>query len=223
MPASLLALCGPAVAAWVVTVADSATERRNFVGRLRCWRLPLRWYIAALLLPLAISALRSVSELFLGATGPIQPQPVSTLGLIVFVLVAGEEIGWRGFVLPRLLSRFGRWYSSVILGVIWALWHLPLFYIDGMPQHGNPFAAFIVYTCALSVILTFLAERTRGSVLIATLFHGAVNTFGFTTVAAGPDLRGWSNAVSYGVVAIAIGGLAWGRHHTRSARTSKAA
>lgn len=212
IPISLVALCGPAVAAAAVVFTESAAKRRDFVRRLTHWRVPLRWYLAALLLPLPISALRSAFELFLGASGPVQWQPVSALGLIVFVLVAGEEIGWRGFVLPRLRTRVGPWPASVVLGVVWAFWHLPLFFIEGMPQYGAPFGAFIIYTCALSVILTVLVERTGGSVLIATLFHGAVNTLGFITVAGGSDLRGWSNALVYGVAAVVLGGLAWPRH-----------
>ena len=153
----------------------------------------------------------------LGAQGPVHLLPVSTLGVVVFVLVVGEEIGWRGFALPRLLRRFGPWAASVVLGTLWALWHLPLFYLAGMPQFGSPFLPFVGYTIALSIILTFLAQNTRGSVVIATLFHGAVNTLGLVNDGASASQRGWGNAIGYGLVALVVGTAAWSRHRLRGA------
>jgi membrane protease YdiL (CAAX protease family) len=218
LAASLVALCGPAVAAVVVTAAAPSADRLAFRTRLTHWRIPIRWYVLALALPLPISLLRSGIE-FAWVGGHAEFLPFSALGLVVFVLVAGEEVGWRGFLLPRLLPRFGRWRASGIVGIIWALWHLPLFFIPGMPQHGTPFVAFVVYTVALSVVLTFLAERTNGSVLVATLFHGAVNTFGWVNPSADPEFHGWMNAVSYGLAAVLIGLMAWGVQRTTPART----
>lgn len=78
-----------------------------------------------------------------------------------------------------------------------------------MPQFGHPFLAFVGYTIALSIILTYLAQRTRGSVVIATLFHGAVNTFVLANAAASPTLKGWGDAVSYALAATIIGAVAW--------------
>ena len=201
---SLVALCGPAVAARLVTTFGGGGGWRTLEKRLNDWRHSPKWYLLALLLPLPISFLASYLEYFLGAKGPIEPMRVTPLSLAVFVLVAGEEIGWRGFALPELLKRFGPWTASAILGLVWAAWHYPLFDMRGMPQYGAPFPAFIVYTIALSVILTFLAVNTRFSVIIATLFHGAVNTFGFTNAAADATIRGWGNAIAYGLAAVAV-------------------
>lgn len=218
IPVSLVALCGPAVAAFVVTAVQGGQGRREFLARLTDWRLPLRWVVLALALPLLVSAVRSVAELALGARGAIELQPITPLSLVVFVLVAGEEIGWRGFALPRLLLRFGPWGASVVLGIVWALWHWPLFSMPSMPQYGSPFAAFTLYTIGLSGILTFLALGTRGSVVLATLFHGAVNTFGVVHTAADSTLRGWSNALCYGLTALLIGIVAWRRRSGHSRR-----
>ena len=132
------------------------------------------------------------------------------------MLVVGEEIGWRGFALPLLLERFGPWSASAVLGLMWALWHLPLFYMPGMPQYGTPFFSYVPYLIALSIILTVLAQKTRGSVAVATLFHGAVNTLGFVTVGADAVLRGWGNALSYGTVAILVSFFAWRRRSASS-------
>ncbi len=206
---SLLALFGPAAAAFAVGALIGHQELHDLRSRVSLWRVPVRWYVLALLLPLPISALASGLEYLWGAHGAIQFQPISALGLIVFVLVVGEEIGWRGFALPTLLSRFGPWSASAILGMLWALWHLPLFYLEGMPQFANPFWPYVGYTVALSIILTFLAGHTQGSVVIATVFHGAVNTFGFVNTAASSTSRGWANMVSYGLAALLIGTVAW--------------
>lgn len=216
--ASLLALLGPAAAAAVTAAMGGAQERRDLGARLLRWRLPWTVYAVALLLPLPISAARSVLEWAAGAEGPIRFQPVSGLGLVVFVLVAGEEIGWRGFALPRLLERTGPWAASVAVGLLWALWHLPLFFMPEMPQFGTPFVSFVPYLIALSILLTHLAQATNGSVLIATLFHGAVNTFGVVNVAAEASLRGWSNAVAYGTAAALVVFARRGRVRSQRAR-----
>jgi membrane protease YdiL (CAAX protease family) len=217
---ALLALFGPAAAAVIAAAWGGRQQLRDLRGRIMEWRVPIRWYVVALLLPLPISALASGLEYLWGAHGPIRPQPITVLGVLVFVLVVGEEIGWRGFALPRLLTRFGPWSASAALGALWALWHLPLFHLAGMPQFGSPFLPYIAYTIALSIILTFLAQHTRGSVIIATLFHGAVNTFGVINTGASPSQRGWGNAISYGLAALAIGIGAWTR---RSSVTASAA
>lgn len=209
IPISLVALCGPALAGFFVTVFEDSETRRKFHVRLNHWRFPLYWYALAITLPLLISSLRSGVEYAWGAHGQIEFQTITALSLIVFVLVAGEEIGWRGFALPRLLPRFGPWGASAILGIIWAFWHLPLFFIESMPQYGTPFFAFLVYTIALSIILTFLASKTCESVVLATLFHGAVNTFGVVNTAANRTLRGWSNALCYVLAALIIGLATW--------------
>ena len=213
---SLLALCGPAVAAILVAAARRSTEWRALVGRATDWRVGLRWYALALLLPLPISAFRSLVERAAGAPGAIVLQPVSGLSLVVFVLVVGEELGWRGFALPRLLARFGPWGASALLGAIWAAWHFPLFHLPGMPQFGAPFLPFVGYTIALSLILTLLALQTHGSVVVATVFHGAVNTLGFIVPGASPTMRGWTSALAYGLFALAAALASWGRRAPNS-------
>jgi membrane protease YdiL (CAAX protease family) len=210
----LIALFGPAAAALIAAALAGREQLHHLASRTTLWRVPVRWFIIALAFPLLISALASSLEYVGGARGTIELQRIPALSAVVFVLVIGEEIGWRGFALPQLLTRFAPWSASVILGVAWALWHLPLFFLPGMPQFGSPFPSFVIYTIALSVILTFLSQHTRGSVIIATLFHGAVNTFLLVNRAASPELRGWVNAASYGAVALLIGVLAWRRKQT---------
>jgi hypothetical protein len=89
---------------------------------------------------------------------------------------AGEELGWRGYALPRLAARFGLGGASVLLGVLWACWHLPLFLL--MPEadtFGQSFPLYLLQVTALSVAMAWLFARTRGSLLPVMLMHAAVN------------------------------------------------
>jgi membrane protease YdiL (CAAX protease family) len=214
---AMLALFGPAAAAFLTAGLLGKADLADLKARVTRWRVPLRWYAAALLLPLMTSAVASALEYAAGARSPLSLQPVSPVGLVLFVLVLGEEIGWRGFALPRLLARSGPWRASLLLGAVWALWHLPLFSLAGMPQFGHPFGPYVAYTVGLSLVLTFLALPTQGSVVVATVFHGAVNTLVVVNGAATPTLRGWGNAAAWTLAGLALGVLAWRRPATATA------
>ena len=88
---------------------------------------------------------------------------------------AGEEVGWRGYALPRLSARVGLAPASVILGVIWASWHLPLFFFPASDTLGQSFPLYLVQVTALSVAVAWLYWRTGGSLLLVMLLHAAVN------------------------------------------------
>ena len=87
----------------------------------------------------------------------------------------GEEFGWRGFALPDLQDRLGWRAASVGLGLVWGVWHLPLFFIEGTAQADIPLALFLLSVVAMSVVLAWLVNNTAGSVVAALLFHTAVN------------------------------------------------
>jgi membrane protease YdiL (CAAX protease family) len=88
---------------------------------------------------------------------------------------SGEEIGWRGYALPRLAHHFGYAGASLLLGVIWALWHLPLFFVRGADTYGQSFFVYTVQVTALSVALAWLYRNTNGSLLLTMLMHSAIN------------------------------------------------
>jgi hypothetical protein len=104
-----------------------------------------------------------------------------------------EELGWRGFALPRLQARRSAFSASVLLGAIWGIWHIPLYYVSGTGQHetagaaGTAFAigAFVVWTIGLSILFTWLFNQTRGSLIVVMLFHAAVNLGAFVPGAVG--------------------------------------
>lgn len=93
------------------------------------------------------------------------------------ILTNGEEMGWRGYILPRLQAKYSALVSSLIVGVIWTVWHLPKFVGTGLNGDLSLFW-FTLFTVSLAVLYTWLYNNTRGSLLLVTLFHAASNTFG---------------------------------------------
>jgi uncharacterized protein len=149
------------------------------------WRVGLSWYLLALL-GIPVMVLLSCFVLP-GAFATFHaPSPSFVLGYLVSFLVGfliggplAEEVGWRGFALPRLQQRFGPVVGTLILGVIWGLYHLP-----GYLQPGGllPFGAFIVATVALAVIITWVFNHTGGSLLLTMLVHASFNTAALSTL-----------------------------------------
>jgi len=91
----------------------------------------------------------------------------------------GEEIGWRGFLLPALLRRMSPLAASVVLGVVWGLWHLPIDFYAGFGLHGiGAVVARVVYAVPMSILFTWFFLRTRGSLLVALLLHASINVMG---------------------------------------------
>ena len=201
----LLGLFGPALAAILVT---GLTEGRAGVGvllrRLVHWRVPLPWWAAALGLPALLSLVAALLYA-VGWSSGVTLGRLSLIELVLVVLVAGEELGWRGYALPKLLDRFSPLVASVVLGVLWWLWHLPTFFIPGTPQYGLSIPAFLVMTTAYSILLTWVWGPTGGSVLVATLAHGMINVSqGFFLAGVDPSLRYWLLAVSWGAAALVL-------------------
>ena len=97
---------------------------------------------------------------------------------IVVGLVNGEELAWRGFALPHLQAKYNALTSSLILGMIWTLFHLPLFFTKtGSSQADMSFVSFLISTVSLTVLYTWMYNNTRGSMLLAYLLHAAANTW----------------------------------------------
>lgn len=88
---------------------------------------------------------------------------------------AGEEIGWRGYALPRMSKKFGLAMSSVLLGIIWAIWHLPLFYIAAADTFNQSFPLYLLQVTGLSVIMAWLFWKVNGNLLPLMVFHAAIN------------------------------------------------
>jgi len=184
---STWAVAAAAILAAAVTGGKPALV--DLGARLVRWRVGWRWYLIVLLGPPAFSLTTAAIYVALGGTWS-EAAPGFLTGnlalLPVLVLVAaltdglGEELGWRGFALPRLLSRHAPWVASLVLGLLWATWHLPLLFTPGRALYGQPFWLLLLDLLAKAVIFTWLFLRTRGSVLVAVLFHATANVFGVT-------------------------------------------
>lgn len=100
------------------------------------WRVPIRWYIIALGLP-TVAAILATTVVWLVVRDGLEIEPESALTLLntlvlFFLVVLGEEVGWRGYALPRLQQRHGALVASLILELVWAVWHLPAFWVSGI-------------------------------------------------------------------------------------------
>jgi membrane protease YdiL (CAAX protease family) len=194
----LMAYC-PTLAAVIVTglTAGRAGLRKLF-GRILRWRAGVHWYLLVIFgVGLLYFMALQLHILLGGAAKPLPSDrvPVIAIGVLVMFpvngLVNGEEFGWRGFALPRLLAKYNALTSSLLLGCVWILFHLPLFFTKGGGAGGNmsetPFIAFALIILSGSVLVTWLFNNTRGSVLFAYLFHAASNTWPGIFASAAPD------------------------------------
>ena len=207
---------GPPLAALLVTgLVDGRDGTRAFLRRWVLWRVGVRWYALALVGLPALGLLVGLllgdwSERFAGS-GP--SVVVTYLAVLSFLLVLGggqEEPGWRGFALPRMQDRLGPLAASVVLGVLWGLWHLPVFVlVPGYNSAGSGVASIaasvLVFTAVgavgQSLLLTWLFNNTRGSVLLAVLAHASLNA-GWGLV-AGPAAS-MAVLASFGVVGVVV-------------------
>jgi len=109
---------------------------------------------------------------------PLELVPQIAVLFLIVGIINGEELAWRGFALPKLQAKYNALTSSLILGMIWSVFHLPLFFtVTGSSQSDWSFINFLVSTCAISVLYTWMYNNTRGSVLMAYLLHASANTW----------------------------------------------
>ena len=189
------------VALWSITpillVAVAATSGRaglrDLAHRLVRWRVPGRCYLFALLLPPAIATLTVLIAAVAGVTvklGDVLSARGAaiyfTYGIGLFLLT--EEAAWRGVVLPRLQARMTPLAASLLLGVVWTVWHIPSLHIPGETDQGLSLPVFAVLVISTSVLIAALVNASRGSVLIAALFHASFDaSYAYTGVVGGDD------------------------------------
>lgn len=177
-PLFLVGTFAPALVALAITWRTEGSVR-GLIDRILRWEVSWKWYAFAVLYMIVIKLGAAVAVRVLSGSWP--EVHLEVLAAIIFPIListpvqAGEEIGWRGFALPRMAARLGYGWSSILLGVIWAVWHLPLFLIPGVDNYGKSFPAFFLGCTALSVGLAWVFANTRGSLLLTMLMHSAVN------------------------------------------------
>jgi membrane protease YdiL (CAAX protease family) len=191
----ILGLLGPAVGGMSFTRLTVSREcRRDYWWRIvDPKRIRARWYLVICFFAPALIGVALLADIGLGEKLALEPienmvgsllsSPLAIGSFALGTLVYGplpEELGWRGYALGRLQERYNALSSSLILGTIWALWHLPLFYVRGTTHysHGAWSAwwwLFLAQTIAVAVIFTWIFNNTRRSTLGAILFHLVVN------------------------------------------------
>ena len=181
---SIFYAVGPALAAVIVArTADGKRGVQNLLKGLLRWRVGLVWYIVAVLgsLTLFIAA-QGITKLLGFSDTVVTPQVDLSLYMVISLVVnffanICEEIGWRGFALPRLQKRHNAFVATLIVGTLWAFWHLPTVFLLGNPMAEYPFLWFIIILTN-AFIYTWIYNSTKGSILLVALFHGALNMWG---------------------------------------------
>jgi len=206
---------GPMLTALIVTALVGGKDGLKALLRRQVqWRVSIGWYAVAIGLPIALELVTVALNVALGAHAPtwdVMRSWPTILGMTALYMVfsgpLGEELGWRGFALPRLLERFaahpyGALIASLILGVIHAAWHLPMFLVGEMDVPS------ILGTIIGAVLVTWLVQHTQGSVLLAVLFHAANQNSGrfLSPLFAGADViqQHWLKLVVWAIAAIII-------------------
>ncbi len=187
MPVVVLVGFGFVVASVVMSyVTGGKTAAIALLRRFLIWRVNWRWYAAILLIP----ALNYAAVHLYAALSGVPPDysdllaydiagsPVNLWAFMIpWFIFSGltnlEEIGWRGYVLPRLQGRHDALTASIIVAVFWWLWHFPKYLVGGFDVL---FLWTVVDVAAKAIMLTWLYNNTRGSLLLATMFHAAMNT-----------------------------------------------
>jgi membrane protease YdiL (CAAX protease family) len=197
-PVFLLGVFAPAL----VAIAFAALHAgRDGVVRLLApigwWQVGARWYAFAIAYTAAIKLLAALIHRFVTGGWPVfgtTPWLLMLGAILVSTWVqSGEEVGWRGYALPRLARYLGLAGASIVLGVVWAVWHLPLFFLPGSGSDGQSFPIYVLHVTAVSVAMAWLFWRTGGSLLLVMVMHASVNnTIGIVPAALPDAVSPWS-------------------------------
>jgi len=183
---------GAFVAALIVAVAgEGLAGLADIAKRCSRWRVPLRWYAAAVFIPAGIGIGIIVLNVLLGAPPPTAAQLGPWYSLLVLFPIAlfdaplWEESAWRGFALPRFPVRLAPLVNTLILAILLVLWHLPRAMLE--PELTLP---YVLSAFGSAILTNWVYYNARESALLAILYHSVANTFGlyFSPMLAGPDL-----------------------------------
>ena len=174
----------------LTAIVAGKTGLRELFGRIRIWRVGAGWWAFAVFAILIVVILGMIANAVFGLD-PLDLSRISK-GLVSFVPIFfmlmimggfGEELGWRGFMLPRVQVRYNAFVASLIVGVLHGLWHVPMFFIEGLSPYQEMAAAAnigvvilgytLFYITPWAILWTCLLNNTKGSLLLAIVMHGA--------------------------------------------------
>lgn len=188
---------GPALSALVMSAITAGKAGvRLLLRRVVRGKVGFHWYLMAMFSPLLAllpwlffmpGALAAFFSLRWEAAGLLLGAVVASILLVFLSMIYGtpllEEIGWRGFALPRLQEQMGPVRGSIVLGTLWGFWHAPLAFFTAwglgyrLAGLALAFPLFVLWTISLALIMTWMFNNTRGSLFIAIMFHAAIDTF----------------------------------------------
>jgi membrane protease YdiL (CAAX protease family) len=207
------------LAIFLTATSEGKAGVRSLVGKLAQWRISLKWLVIALALALVIRLTMSFVALGLGIIPTIQLRPGGPaqyviLAAVFFVFAIPEELGWRGYALPKLLKQYSPLAAGLIIGVLWGSLHLALL-LPGMMNEGASPLATLLGLVGGSVLFTWLYVNSEGSIVLTTLFHAAQSFFVIVNEGLTGTQQTWLMAGVYPAVALIVV-LASGSRLTRS-------
>jgi uncharacterized protein len=179
----VLMLFGPGlVAIYATGINEGRAGIRKLLARFLIWRVNIIWYLIVMTSPaLLCIASRQISILLGINVHPLKSLPdvltAFATTFVIYFFLNTEEFAWRGYALPRLQELFGITNASFILGIIWGVFHLPLFLMKGGHPAGYPFLLYLLMTLAMTFAFTWVFNNTYGSLLLVHLLHQSLNAW----------------------------------------------
>ena len=171
----------PCISAVILYFAEKdSAVRADFRRALLRLNVNPIWYLFVLIVPMLPSLLSWLIARASGSGGPFAAVPVYAMALLFLEMIIGgglEEVGWRGVLLPELLKKMASWKAALLVGGIWSLWHVPLWFIVSTPQHGSELVPFVISVIGMSFAFTVLYAGTR-SIVLCVFMHSLFNTYG---------------------------------------------
>lgn len=190
-PLFILAVYSPALSAVVLILARCGVNGlKGFAARFSKFKAHPGWWVLIIAVPPIVMFLGSLSN---GNYDIFENFSFNgtTIASILFMLVLGpiEELGWRGYLLPLLNRKYIPIVSSLIIGVIWMVWHLPAFLIGGTQQSAWSFLPFMFGGISISILMTIIFNKSEGSLVLPFIFHFQLNN------PLWPDAQPWDNVI----------------------------
>ena len=200
-PAYVIAVWSPAIIAFLFILRRCGrTGVRRFLGRLSPRDIPLAWWGLALLgLPLIKMAGALLNGVPLSGLVVLSPFPeVLLISLFMLTLGPVEEFGWRGVALPLMHRVMAPVWAGLLVGFVWAIWHLPAFWLGGAPHTAWSLLPFLIGVTAIGLVMAVVYNRTRGNLFLAILIHWQLN------IAFWPEAQPWENYLAVALAAALV-------------------
>lgn len=179
---------------WLRKQGSSKAEYKAFLKNIINPKHPISWYLFIIIVILVNSIIQSSIPTGIGKIVLKAPLYFAILSLPIMIIGGGfEEIGWRGFLQPSLEKRFSPLISSLIVGIVWAIWHAPLWFVPGTNQTQINFLSFFINAIGLAFLLAVIYSGTK-SIFMCIIFHALFNSF--------MEIFSWNNSIIANLVVL---------------------